>query len=234
MLRSTFIALGLVLWASPVWARPILNVSFRLGTSISSNYWYVVALSDAANTPEANLVDPNINVGAGDVSFARGWDHLIRVKPANDEGLVESTVQARGGIEQEFTRGFNEVRVSQGIRPRDTINLVIDLTDLQGIDGNSRDVHVMLLTIPAPFAIDAEQTALALDATRGERPNFYRLSLTDQRQVRVDDPQRQETLRRSRDLIADQGGLQGDLLQGGTLDILAANIVTFELSLEDR
>lgn len=233
------IALGTLLsagWPLAAWARPILTVKMRLGQSIQPKYWYAIVLSDEARSPEANLVDPNVSVGVDDVSFLADWDYLIRVKPINTEGEVETSLQEPGGIETEFATGFNEVDISDEKRPFDTIELAIDLTDFTKLDARERDVNVMLATFPAPATVDSETTILALDATRGDSPHYYPLSLSDRQQVVVDDPQRQETVRRSRDLLADVGTLSGDLLEteGNALEILAANIVTFEFTLEDR
>ncbi|MEO1133780.1 MAG: hypothetical protein AAFX40_13870, partial [Cyanobacteria bacterium J06639_1] len=164
------------------------------------------------------------------------WDYLIRVKPINTEGEVETSIQEPGEIEREFAAGFNEVDISRDKRPFDTIRLEIDLSELTELDPVDRDVNVLLATYPAPSTVNPETTILALDATLGEQANFYGLSLSDRTQVVVEDPQRQETLRRSRDLLEDIGTLSGDLLEteGGALEILAANIVTFEFRLEDR
>lgn len=232
-------SLGVLLgvgWPGAAWARPILTVKMRLGQSIRPNYWYAIALSDEARSPEANLVNPNVALGVDDVSFLEDWDYLIRVKPINTEGEVQTSIQEPGGIENEFATGFNEIDVSREKRPFDTIELVIDLSELIKLDAQNRDVNVLLATFPAPETVDSETTILALDATRGDSPNFYPLSLSDRRQVVVDDPQRQETLRRSRDLLADEGTLSGDLLEteNSALEVLAANIVTFEFLLEDR
>ncbi|MEO0853386.1 MAG: hypothetical protein AAFY15_07785 [Cyanobacteria bacterium J06648_11] len=223
-------------WPLAVSARPILTVKMRLGQSISPKYQYAIALSDESRSPEANLVNPNISADIDDVTFLENWDYLIRVKPINQDGEVESSIQEPGGIEREFATGFNEIDISRDTRPFDTIQLAIDLSDLSALDAEERDVNVLLATYPAPATVESETTILALDATRGEQPNFYGLSLSDRTQVVVEDPQRQETLRRSRDLLADLGTLSGDLLEteGGALEILAANIVTFEFLLEDR
>ncbi|MDX2270411.1 MAG: hypothetical protein NW237_00460 [Cyanobacteriota bacterium] len=222
------------------WARPVLNVSMTLGLSVSADYWYVVAISSASQSgPRANLVDPNVSTSGDAVTFVSGWDHLIRVKPLNnEEALVQSTIETSGSPEREFASGFNEVNLSKTTRERDTINLVIDLEDLGGLDPVNSDIHVALLTINAPFRVDVEETSLALDATKGISPHYYRLSLSDQRQVLVDDPQRQETVRRSRELIENNnaGGVRdvGALVEGGSLGILAANILTFSLELTER
>lgn len=223
--------------AAVAWARPVLEVRMTLGLPISSNYWYMVALSRAGSPgPTANLVDPNVSVGPNEYAFVRNWDYLIRVTPLNDESVLQSTIQRFGEPEREFAVGFNEVRVDRLIRDRDTLNFQIDISELEGLDGQEQDIQVALLTARAPFRVASEETNLAIDATRGDLPNFYRLSLSNQRQVIVDDPQRQETVRRSRELIQMGSGTATtrDLLEGGALEILAANILTFDLRLVDR
>ncbi|MEN9238434.1 MAG: hypothetical protein Q6K80_09500 [Thermostichus sp. DG_1_6_bins_120] len=223
--------------AAAAWARPVLEVRMTLGLPISPNYWYVVALSRAGSPgPTANLVDPNVSLGPNDYAFVRNWDYLIRVTPLNEESVLQSTIQRFGEPEREFAVGFNEVRVARLSRDRDTLNFRIDLSELEGLDGRDQDIQVALLTARAPFRVASEETNLAIDATRGDLPNYYRLSLTNQRQVIVDDPQRQETLRRSRELIQTGSGATTtrELIEGGALEILAANILTFDLRLVDQ
>jgi hypothetical protein len=226
------------LTAVAAWARPVLEVRMTLGLPISPNYWYMVALSRAGSPgPTANLVDPNVRVGPNEYTFVRDWDYLIRVTPLNEESVLQATIQRFGEPEREFAVGFNQVRVNRLTRDRDTLNFQIDISELQGLDGRDQDIQVALLTARAPFHVAPEETNLAIDATRGDLPNFYRLSLSNQRQVVVDDPQRQETVRRSRELIQQSGSgaaLTRDLIEGGALEILAANILTFELRLVDR
>jgi len=223
-----------------VWARPVLVVSMRLAQSVNPKFWYVVALSRGGSPgPTANLVDPNVRVGSGEVTFVRGWDYLIRVKPLPSPekgGLLQATIQAQGSVEQEFSQGFNEVTLRQTNRPNDTLALTIDLQPLTLLDPVNQDIHVSLLTIRDPFTLAADVTNLAIDATRGELPHYYRLSLSNQREVLVEDPRRNETLRRSRELItqASGQGLTTANIEGSSLEILAANILTFSLKLEDR
>jgi len=222
------------------WARPVLLVSMRLAQSVNPKFWYVVAISrNGSAGPTANLVDPNVRVNIGEVAFVRGWDYLIRVKPLPSEqqgGLLQTTLQAQGSLEQEFSQGFNEVTLRQTNRPNDTLALTIDLQPLTLLDPTNQDIHVSLLTIPDPFTLAADVTHLAIDATRGELPHYYRLSLSNQREVLVEDPRRNETLRRSRELITQSSGqgLTTANIEGSSLDILAANILTFSLKLEDR
>jgi hypothetical protein len=229
------------IWAGgqslPAWARPFLDARMTMGLPISPDYWYVVALSrGGSGGPRANLVDPNLTLGADDVGFVQDWDYLVIIKPISDDDLFQATLRRRGQPETDFIRGFNDVRISRTTRDRDTINLEIDLTELEQLDPTNGDVQVALLTTRAEFNVAPEETNLALDATRGTFPNYYRLSLSDQRQVLVEDPQRQETVRRSRELIAEQ-----DLnisvvesIEAGALGILAANILTFSLEIVDR
>ncbi|MEN9219251.1 MAG: hypothetical protein Q6K99_03135 [Thermostichales cyanobacterium BF4_bins_65] len=237
------LAAGLLLWmvgGGAVWARPVLLVSMRLAQSVSPKFWYVVALSRAGSPgPTANLVDPNVRLGPDEVAFVRGWDYLIRVKPlAGDQQglLLQATIQAQGSIEQEFSQGFNEVSLRQTNRPNDTLSLTIDLQPLTLLDPVNQDIHVSLLTIRDPLTLAPDVTNLAIDATRGELPHYYRLSLGNQRQVLVEDPRRNETLRRSRELITQNAGqgLTTANIEGSSLEILAANILTFSLRLEDR
>ncbi|MEN9224768.1 MAG: hypothetical protein Q6L60_13375 [Thermostichus sp. HHBFW_bins_43] len=225
------------LTAVAAWARPVLEVRMTMGLPINSNYWYIVALSRAGSPgPTANLVDPNVSLGPNDYAFVRDWDYLIRVTPLNEESVLQSTIQRFGEPEREFAVGFNEVRVDRLSRDRDTLNFQIDLSELEGLDGRDQDIQVALLTARAPFRVAPEETNLAIDATRGDLPNYYRLSLSNQRQVIVDDPQRQETVRRSRELIQTGSGAATtrDIIEGGALEILAANILTFDLRLVDR
>jgi len=223
-----------------VWARPVLVVSMRLAQSVNPKFWYVVALSRGGSPgPTANLVDPNVRVGSGEVTFVRGWDYLIRVKPlpsTEQGGLLQATLQAQGSVEQEFNQGFNEITLRQTNRPNDTLALTIDLQPLTLLDPVNQDIHVSLLTIRDPLTLAADVTNLAIDATRGELPHYYRLSLSNQREVLVEDPRRNETLRRSRELItqASGQGLTTANIEGSSLEILAANILTFSLKLEDR
>jgi hypothetical protein len=225
------------LTAVAAWARPVLEVRMTVGLPINSNYWYIVALSRAGSPgPTANLVDPNVSLGPNDYAFVRDWDYLIRVTPLNDESVLQSTIQRFGEPEREFAVGFNEVRVDRLSRDQDTLNFQIDISELEGLDGQDQDIQVALLTARAPFRVASEETNLAIDATRGDLPNYYRLSLSNQRQVIVDDPQRQETVRRSRELIQTGSGAATtrDIIEGGALEILAANILTFDLRLVDR
>jgi hypothetical protein len=175
-------------------------------------------------------------VGPNEYTFVRDWDYLIRVTPLNDESVLQSTIQRFGEPEREFAVGFNEVRVDRLSRDQDTLNFQIDISELEGLDGQDQDIQVALLTARAPFRVASEETNLAIDATRGDLPNYYRLSLSNQRQVIVDDPQRQETVRRSRELIQTGSGAATtrDIIEGGALEILAANILTFDLRLVDR
>lgn len=223
--------------AAAAWARPVLEVRMTVGLPINSNYWYIVALSRAGSPgPTANLVDPNVSLGPNDYAFVRDWDYLIRVTPLNEESVLQSTIQRFGEPEREFAVGFNEVRVDRLSRDQDTLNFQIDISELEGLDGQEQDIQVALLTARAPFRVASEETNLAIDATRGDLPNYYRLSLSNQRQVIVDDPQRQETVRRSRELIQTGTGATTtrDIIEGGALEILAANILTFDLRLVDR
>jgi hypothetical protein len=223
------------LTAGASWARLLLEVRMTMGLPISPNYWYMVALSRAGSPgPTANLVDPNVRVGPNEYTFVRDWDYLIRVTPLNEESVLQATIQRFGEQEREFAVGLNQVRVERVNRDRDTLRFRIDLSELQGLDGQNQDIQVALLTARAPFRVAPEETNLAIDATRGELPNYYRLSLSNQRQVVVDNPQRQETMRRSRELLQQSGsgsGLTRELIEGGALEILAANILTFELRL---
>jgi hypothetical protein len=228
-------------WGQPALARVFLEVTMRLGLSVNQDYWYVIALSSSSGSnsggPTANLTDPNITVGANEVEFVQDWDYLIRVKPLNEEAVLQATIQEPGGPEVDFITGFNEVRLQDGDRDQDTITLSIDLDDLTDLNAVEEDVQVSLLTIKAPFRVDAEETNLAIDAVRGNVPHYYRLSLSNQRQVLVEDPQRQETLRRSRELITrdDIGNVTAaDSIEGSALGILAANILTFNLELVER
>ncbi|WP_017328312.1 hypothetical protein [Synechococcus sp. PCC 7336] len=221
-------------WGARVAARPILSVNMRLGRSLHPDYWYVVALGNSTNIPQVNLLNPNLQIDPGEVSFVDNWDYLIRVKPLNTSGLVDSSIQVEGDVEREFVTGFNEVVVLGGERPLDTLSIEVDLAQLDRLDPDRQAIHVSLFTIPNPFELDPEFTLLAIDATRGESPNAYALSLADRRRVTVDNPQRQETVRRSRELIAEQENLTSQLLERRALSILSANIVTFELELEDR
>ncbi len=226
------------LTAAAAWARPVLEVRMTMGLPISPNYWYLVALSRAGSPgPTANLVDPNVRVGPNEYAFVQNWDYLIRVTPLNEESVLQSTIQRFGEPEREFAFGFNQVRVERLSRDRDTLRLQIDISELEGLDARDQDIQVALLTARAPFRVAPEETNLAIDATRGDLPHYYRLSLSNQRQVVVDDPQRQETMRRSRELIQQSGSgaaLSRELIEGGALEILAANILTFELRLVDR
>ncbi|NJK61748.1 MAG: hypothetical protein HC921_02830 [Synechococcaceae cyanobacterium SM2_3_1] len=225
----------------PAWARVFLEVTMRLGLSVNQDYWYVIALSSSSGSnssgPTANLTDPNITVGTNDQEFVQDWDYLIRVKPLNEEAVLQATIQEPGGPEVDFITGFNDVRVENGERDQDTITLSIDLDELSNLNAVEEDVQVSLITIKAPFRVDPEETNLAIDAVRGNVPNYYRLSLTNQRQVLVEDAQRQETLRRSRELITrdDIGNVTAaDSIEGSALGILAANILTFNLELVER
>ncbi len=232
-------SLMLVTTPTAVWAqsRAVLEIEMTMGLSVSPDYWYVVALSSSDRSgPRVNLVDQNIaTTGGSEVEFVREWDYLIRIKPL-EEGVLQSTIERFGEPEQEFATGFNEVSLDTVTRDQDTIQLTIDLSEFEEIDAIEDDVHVTLLTIKAPFRVDPEETNLAIDATRGTSPNYYPLSITDQRQVVVDDPQRQETLRRSRELIdsdQEEGGV-GALIEGSSLEILAANILIFNMELTER
>lgn len=221
--------------ALPAWARPFLTVNMTVGLSVSPDYWYIVALSkEGSSGPTANLIDPNVTVSGSELSFVKDWDYLIRVKPLNDESVLQATIEKFGETEQDFATGFNEVSLSKTTRDQDTINLVVDVSALSDLNAVDQDIHVSLLTIKAPFRVDTEETSLAIDATRGSFPNYYPLSLSDQKQVLVDDPQRQETIRRSRELISEGGGNLSANIEGSTLEVLAANILTFNLQLEDR
>ncbi|GAB4210410.1 MAG: hypothetical protein OHK0012_00590 [Synechococcales cyanobacterium] len=231
---------GLTTFSSPVWSRPVLLVSMRLAQAVNPKFWYVVALSrNGSSGPTVNLVDPNVQLGVADVAFVRGWDYLIRVKPLGGEqgsNVLQTTIQTQGGVEQEFSQGFNEVSLRQGSRANDTLNLTIDLDPLTLLNPTEQDIHVTLLTTRDPLTLGAEVTNLAIDATRGEFPHYYRLSLNNQKEVLVEDPRRTETLRRSRELITQSSGqgLTTANIEGSNLEILAANILTFSLKLEDR
>ncbi len=219
------------------WARPFLDVTMTMGLPINPNYWYVVALSAGGRSgPQINLTDPNVTLGTDDVPYVRDWDYLITVKPISEDDLFQATLQRPGEPEADFVRGFNDVRISNTTRDRDTINLEIDLSELEDLDPVNGDVQVSLLTIRADINVAPEETNLALDGTRGSFPNYYRLSLDDQRQVEVVDPQRQETLRRSRELISaqDLNISVVESIEAGALSILAANILTFDLEVVDR
>ncbi|MEM9449468.1 MAG: hypothetical protein AAGA75_13155 [Cyanobacteria bacterium P01_E01_bin.6] len=205
-----------------------------MGRTIHPDYWYVVALGNSNNIPEVNLLDPNQLLNPGDVSFVDNWDYLIRVKPLNTVGLIESSIQAEAEAEREFATGFNNVSVMDAERPADSLRFEIDLSTLDRLDPINQDIHVSLFTIPNPFEQDPEFVLLAIDATRGEIPHAYSLTLADRRRVIVDNPQRQETVRRSRELIVQQEELSNQLLERDALSILSANIVTFGIEIEDR
>ncbi len=227
--------LSLLLMPAGVWARPTLEVSMTLGLSVNPDYWYVVALSSAARSgPRANLTDPNVDIVGDEEAFVSDWDYLIRVKPLNDESVFQATLEEEGSTEQDFLTGFNEVRLRETSRPQDTIELVIDLEELARLNPEEEDIHVSLMTIESPFVLDPEETGLALDAVAGDRPHFYELSLSDIKRVQVIDPQRQETLRRSRQMISEERVSVIDSIEASSLAVLAANILTFDLELVER
>jgi hypothetical protein len=217
------------------WARPFLEVTMTMGLSVSPDYHYIVAISrEGSSGPRANLINPEISIQPGQNSFVDGWDYLIRVKPLNDESVLQATRQEPGQEEVDFLTGFNEVTLTKTTREQDTINWVIDLSEFPNLDPVNQDIQVALLTTKAPFRLDPEETHLTIDATRGTTPHYYRLSLSDQKTVEIKDPQRQETVRRSRDLIGSENVTVRDSIEGGALGILSANILTFQMELEDR
>lgn len=233
----TCLGSGLFSGAMPVtsWARAVLEVTMTMGLSVSPDYYYVVALSsDSRSGPRANLTDPDVTLTGDEPAFVSEWDYLIRVKPLNDESVLQATIQEEGQPEADFLIGFNEVRLSETTRPRDTINIQVDLQDLTRLNPEENDIHVGLLTIESPFLLDPEETSLALDAVTGDFPNYFPLSLSDIRRAQVTDPQQQETLRRSRQMIGDQEVSVVESIEASSLGILAANILTFDLELVDR
>lgn len=217
------------------WARPFLEIKMTMGLSVNPDYHYIVALSrEGSSGPRANLINPEVAVQPGQNSFVEGWDYLIRVKPLNDESVLQATRQEPGQEEVDFLTGFNEVTLSKTTREQDTVNLVIDLSELSNLDPVNQDIQVALLTIKAPFRLDPEETNLTIDASRGTTPHYYNLSLSDQKTVEIEDPQRQETVRRSRDLISSENVSVSESIEGSALGILSANILTFQMELEDR
>lgn len=218
------------------WARPMLQVSMTLGLSVSSEYWYVVALSSAARSgPRVYLTDTDEEIVGGEETFVGEWDYLIRVKPLGDEtGGVQATIEETGSVEQDFLTEFNEARLSRTTHPQDTITMQIDLEGLTRLNPEEEDIHVSLITVESPFGEDPEQTRLALDTVVGDAPNYYQLSLSNIRRVQVLDPERQETVRRSREMIQEEEVSVIDSIEGSSLGILAANILTFDLELADR
>ncbi len=242
---ATCLGTGLsLLWTPLAWARPVLQLSMTVGLSVSPDYWYVVALSSAARSgPQVNLVelaDADTEEGetgeeilGGQGLFVREWDYLIRVKPLDQESGFQATIEEEGSTEQEFLSEFNEVRLSRTTQPQDTITMQIDLEGLTRLNPEGEDIHVSLITVKAPSAEDPQQTRLALDTVVGDAPNYYQLSLSNIRRVQVLDPERQETVRRSREMIREEEVSVIDSIEGSSLGILAANILTFDLELMD-
>ncbi len=230
--------ISLALVATPAWARVYLDIQMTMGLSVNPDYWYVVALSQGGSPgPRANLTDPNVTLGVDDVAFVEDWDYLIRVQLLNDEGVLRATIQEPGFPEEDFLVGFNELDLDTLTREDDTIRLSIDLDSLDNLDARNDDVQVSLITIESPFLLEADETNIALDSVRGDFPNYYRMSLDDNSRIVVDDPKRQETLRRSRQLLNDediQDVVASSSIEASSLGILAANILTFELEVVDR
>ncbi len=227
----------MALMPATAWARVFLDVTMTLGLSVSPDYWYIIAISrDGSLGPTANLTDPNIALGVDDVAFVENWDYLIRIKPAGEDVVLDATIQEPGGVEDNFISGFNSLDLIDEFRGRDTIQVSIDLEELDNLDAVDQDIQVALLTIDSPFLLEPDETNLALDATRGDVPHYYRLSLSETREIRVDDPQRQETILRSRQLLTERDldiGLS-DSIEATSLGILAANLLTFSLRIDDR